>query len=241
LSNQWFILNQYLRQPTEASEVAKTLIDLQPGLPWTHHCLAWSSVALRRFDEAEAGMRTVLEIDPSYAYALGNLAHLLYRRGAFEEAVELYRGIHERSHQSEQIASDVHDSLCFGLALQGAGREDEARTVLEAEIEALRAQSASAPLVGSDRGRQAALLATAGKAGQASALAREIEAEDSDDPYLLFSLAETYALIGEPDHAVALLERANRAGYDDPYFILVDPLLRDLQNRPELEQLAPPS
>jgi len=186
-------------------------------------------------------MRSVLEIDPSYGYALGNLAHLLYRRGAFEEAVELYRGIHVRSHQSEQITSDVHDSLCFGLALQGAGRADEALIVLETEIEALRAQSAAAPLEGSDRGRQAALLATAGKARQASALAREIEAEDPDDPYLLFALAEAFALIGEPDHAVALLERADSAGYDDPYFILVDPPLRGLQNRPELEQLAPPS
>jgi len=241
LFNQWFTLNQYLRRPAAAYEVARELVELQPESPWARHGLAWSLVALRRFDDAEAGMRAILESDPSFSYALANLAHLLYRRGAFDEAVDLYRKMDAESHASERIDSDAFDSLCLGLALQGAGRADEARTVLEAEIDALRAQSVSNPLEDFERERQAGLLAAVGRGREASALARKIEAEDPDDPQVLLALAEVYALIGEPDHAIALLGRAFDAGYDDPYYVLLDPPLRGLQNRPELEQLAPPS
>ena len=45
--------------------------------------------------------------------------------------------------------------------------------------------------------------------------------------------------MGEPDRAIALLEQVYEAGFDDPYYILVDPPLRSLQERPELKELAP--
>ena len=103
------------------------LVEYAPESPWSRHALAWVYVALRKFDEAEEGMRAVLEVDPENGYATPNLAHLLYRRGAFEEAVEIYRSRSERSRGGEQAASDLHDTLCLGLALEGAGRRDEAR------------------------------------------------------------------------------------------------------------------
>ena len=52
-------------------------------------------------------------------------------------------------------------------------------------------------------------------------------------------LAEVHALIGDPDGAIALIEQSFEAGYGDPYFVLTNPPLKSLQDRPELEVLAP--
>jgi tetratricopeptide (TPR) repeat protein len=196
-------------------------------------------VALRRFDEAEAEMMAVLEIDPAHRFALANLGHLMYRRGAYDEAVELYRGIYDQSHQSEQIQSDVYDSLCLALALQGAGRSDEARSILEQELDDLRARTTTASSRGTDPSREACLLAALGRGRDARDRALELEPLVVDDPAGLFILAEAFALVGETDKAVEFLERAVEIGFNDPYYILVNPPMRGLQDRPEMEELAP--
>ena len=94
LYNQWFVLNIKLLQPAAAEAVARRLLELQPDSPWARHALAWSLVSERRFGEAEEATRKVLEVDPFHNYALPNLAHLLYRRGAFEDAVDVYRELY---------------------------------------------------------------------------------------------------------------------------------------------------
>jgi tetratricopeptide (TPR) repeat protein/tRNA A-37 threonylcarbamoyl transferase component Bud32 len=237
--NLWWVLIQNLRRPVAAEEAARTMVELEPESVWTQHSLGWTMVALRRFDEAETQMRKVLEIDPTHRYALANLAHLLYRRGAFEEAIEIYAPIHQQSHASEQMQSDVYDSLCLGLALQGADRRDEARDVLEAELNDLRAKVATGLPEGTDPGREACLLAALGRRPEALKRALEIEAALGDDSHGFFMVAEAYTLAGEPDRAITALERAMEAGYNDPYYILLNPPLHGIQDRPELEGLAP--
>ena len=235
--NMWWVLNQNLLRPVEAEEAARTLVDLQPDNPWSHHALGWTLVSLRRFDEAEKEMRTVLEIEPNHSYAMANLGHLLYRRGAFDEAVEIYRDISRRSHDSEQIGSDMYDGLCLGLALQGAGRIEEARAVLQEEL----AEHAATMPDEAEPGREICLLAALGRSREAWRMAQEVESTGPEDPAQLLILAETYALVGLADAAIQALERAFEAGFDDPYYILVDPLLGGLQNEPAIDRLAPVS
>ena len=235
--NMWWVLNQNLLRPIEAEEAARVMVDLQPENPWSHHALGWTMVSLRRFDEAEEHMRAVLEIDPNHPYAVANLGHLLYRRGAFEEAAKIYRGIHQRSHDSEQIETDIYDSLCLGLALQGAGRTDEARDVLEREF----AEYEPGIREGTEADREICLVAALGRDREALSLARGIEATDPSNPHKLFILAEIYALAGRSDAAVQALERAFEAGFDDPYYILVNPPFASLQNEPAIDRLAPVS
>ncbi len=132
--NMWWVLIQYLRRPVESEEAARALVELQPENPWSVHALGWTMVALRRFEEAEVLMRAVLEIDPNHAYGVANLAHLLYRRGAFDDAAEIYGKHTSARTRASRSDTDIYDSLCLGLALQGAGRIDEAREVLEGEL-----------------------------------------------------------------------------------------------------------
>lgn len=233
--NMWWVLNQFLLRPIEAEEAARTLVDLQPENPWSHHALGWTLVSLRRFDEAEEEMKTVLEIDPSHPFAAANLGHLLYRRGEFQEAAEVYGSTFQRSHESEQIETDIYDSLCLGLALQGAGRQDEAREVFERELAAHQSNVRK----GMEAGREICLLAALGRSREAWSLAEDIESRDPTDPAELLILAEVYTLVGQSEVAVQALERAFAAGFDDPYYILVDPLLGGLQSEPAIDRLAP--
>jgi len=236
LWNLWTAYLQRLHQPQHAENVATQLVAYALESPWSRHALAWTYVALRRFDEAEEGMRAVLEVDPKNGYATPNLAHLLYRRGAYEEAIKIYRSMWERSRGGEQVASGLHDTLCLGLALQGAGQRDEARLVIEGELALFDGQLSQDV---ANLARRACLLAALGKSREAQAQAREVEEQELDDLYPLYLLAQAYALMGEPNRAVALLERVYEAGHDDPYYILVDPPLRGLQERPEIDELAP--
>jgi len=236
LWNLWTAYLQRLRQPQRAERIATQLVEHAPESPWSRHALAWVYVALRRFEEAEEGMRAVLEVDPENAYATPNLAHLFYRRGAYEEAVEIYRSRWERSRDSELSGSVLHDTLCLGLALQGAGRRDEGRRVIEGGLALFDGQSNQDA---ANLGRRACLLAALGRSREAQIQAREVEEQELDDLYPLYLLAQAYTLMGEPDRAIALLEQVYEAGHDDPYYILVDPPLRGLQERPEIKDLAP--
>ena len=236
--NVWMVLNQKLRRPIEAEEAARTAVRLLPESPWSYHMLAWTMVSQRRFEEAEAGMRKVLEIDEDNAYGQSNLAHLLHRGGAFGEAVELFREIHERSHSSDSVTTDSYDSLCLGLALQGAGRRDEASAVLEDELADIEARAIEDP-EGGEAKRKACILAALGRSREARDLALEAEKNAAGNSQTLMILAEVHALIGDPDRAIALIEQSFEAGYADPYFILTNPPLKSLQERPELDVLAP--
>ncbi len=238
LWNLWTMYLQRLHRPQRTEEIALELVEQAPESPWSHHALAWTHVALRRFDEAEVEMRAVLELDPDNNYASPNLAHLLYRRGDFDEAARIYRSLWELSHQNEKITTDSHDSLCLGLALQAAGRAREAREVLEGELDNLQARSQGDA---GSRGRRACLLAALGRSREALGQVREIDSGSLANPSQLFVLAEAYTLMGEPEQAVVFLERAYEAGYHDPYYVLVNPPMRGLQSRPEIEELAPPS
>jgi hypothetical protein len=71
-------------------------------------------------------------------------------------------------------------------------------------------------------------------------MAREFEAGNSTNPWDLFVLAETWALIGEPELAIAALEKAYEAGYTDRYYALIDPMLAAIADHPEMDRLAPP-
>jgi tetratricopeptide (TPR) repeat protein len=235
----WWVLLQHLQRPVQAEEAARTMAHLEPESAWARHAVAWTLVALRRFDEAETELRSVLEMDPLHRYARANLAHLLYRRGAHDEAVEIYRRIHHESHENERIQSDAYDSLCLGLALRGAGHEEEARVVLEAELERIRAASSADTEGAMGANREPCFLAALGRSREAWQRAAEIAAIVEDDPEGQFILAEVFTLVGEPDRAIAALERALETGYDDPYYILINPPLSGIQNRPELDELAP--
>ena len=234
-----YYLGGRLRDPVGTERVARALVALQPDLAWAAHALAWSFVMQRRFSEAEEGMRRVLKLDPENPLALPNLAHLILRRGSATEAVAVYRRLGQASPEARRQMSPDHDALCLGLALRTAGQEAEAVSVMRAAAEAMRARAGRKAMDPIDEVTLAALLAGAGRTAEARARLAHVEKPGEPKGQTAAWLARAYATLGDTDRAAALYERAVVTGYNDPYYVLIDPSLAAIRDRPEIDRLIP--
>jgi eukaryotic-like serine/threonine-protein kinase len=239
LWNAYFLHVRRLRDPVGTERVARALAVLQPDYANAAHTLAWSFVMQRRFTEAEEGMRATLKLDAENPYALPNLAHLLLRRGAAAEAVAVYRRLDQVGAEARQRMSPDHDALCLGLALRAAGQEAEAVAVMQAAAKAMRARAGRKPMDPVDETTLAALLAGAGRTAEARARLAQVEKPGEPKGETAAWLARAYATLGQTDRAAALYERAVVTGYDDPYYVLIDPSLASIRDRPEIDRLIP--
>jgi tetratricopeptide (TPR) repeat protein/tRNA A-37 threonylcarbamoyl transferase component Bud32 len=238
LYNAFFLMGR-LRDPQRTERVARALVALQPDYGNAAHTLAWSLAMQRRFPEAEEAMRATLKLDPENPWALPNLAHLLLRRGAVTEALAVYRRLGRVGPDARKFMDTDHDALCFGLALRAAGEEAEAGSVMQAAAEAMRARLAGRSMGAGDRGLLAALLAGAGRPAEARALVARAERDGEVRGEDAAWLARAHAVLGEPDRALALYERAVETGLRDPYYVLIDPSLASIRDRPEIDRLDP--
>jgi tetratricopeptide (TPR) repeat protein len=239
LYNEYFLM-QRLRDPLRTERVARALVALQPDYAGTAHALAWSFVMQRRFPEAEEGMRATLKLDPENAYALANLAHLLLRRGATAEAIVLYRRLLLVSPEARKSMDPDDDALCLGLALRANGQDAEARSVMQKGVDAMRARAGHKPMTVIEEAKLAALLAGAGKKAESqSILARAEQAGQATGDAAAW-LARAHATLGDADRASALFVRAVETGYRDPYYVLIDPSLAPIRDRPAIDRLVPP-
>ena len=89
--------------------------------------------------------------------------------------------------------------------------------------------------------RTSSLLAALGLSSEAVAIARKVEASHPKDSGEFVIAAETYAMTGDRAAAIRALEEAAAAGYDDRYYLLINPALVGIQDDPALKRLAPSS
>ena len=237
--NLWSLCLGGLKDPARAEQASRTLVSLLPGNTFAMHALAWSLVAERRFAEAEDGMRTVLKLEPSHEYALPNLGHLLYRRGAPKEAAATYRDVIKQAREGSLKTGTEHAELSLGLALAAAGETVEARRTLVEAADRLRARAKKNPAPPEDEAMIATMLAAAGRKDEARALAERADRSAAGSIDVNYELARTWAVMGDRAKAIRYLEAAFAAGYDDTYLIVIDPALAPLQDDPAIEKLAP--
>ena len=236
LWNSYFLCVGPLKDPKKSETAARLLLGLIPDVADARHALGWSLVAQRRFAEAEQAMRETLKAEPAHAWALPNLAHLLARRNALEEAIGIYRQLRKtRSPTGEW----EHEALCLGLVLRAAGQATEADSEMRSAAEALRLRGRKKPLDRGDEALLVALLAGAGRTAEARSLLGKLErgSEPTGDTAAWFARARV--ALGDPDRAAALYVRAIESGASDSYFILIDPSLAAIRDRPEIDRLLP--
>jgi tetratricopeptide (TPR) repeat protein len=192
----------------------------------------------RRFAEAEQAVLATLRLDPQNPLALDNLAHLQFRRGAVENAIGSYHRAIEKRDGDE--AETDHDALCLGLALRAAGRTEEAVAVMRSAAAALRARSRKTPTSEDDEAILVALLAGGGRTAEARARLARLEKGPEPTGATAAWFARAHVALGELDRASALYVRAVDTGYSDPYYVLIDPSLAAIRDRPEIDGLLPP-
>jgi hypothetical protein len=102
-----------------------------------------------------------------------------------------------------------------------------------------RARDRTQPLDVGDQGLRAAQLAAAGRGDEARVLLRALAREKEGSASLHLGLARGWAVLGDHERAIRHLEEADAAGFEDVYFILIDPPLASLRGDPAVERLAP--
>jgi predicted Zn-dependent protease len=86
---------------------------------------------------------------------------------------------------------------------------------------------------------RATLLAGSGRTAEARRILARVERAGEATAEAAAWLARAHALLEDVDRAAVLFERAVTTGYRDPYYVLVDPPLAAIRDRPEIDRLIP--
>ena len=208
---------------SEAEAAFERAIALNPSYSVGHQWYANYLTARGRFDEAVVAMRRAQEVDPLSLIASAALGWVHFYQRDYDAAVEQCRRTLELNPRFELA------HLWAGWAHEGAGRYVEAVQHL---TEAVRLSSDGAVALAS-LGRAQALSGDRGAARDTLAKLQRVHRD-----YLpLFELAKLRLALGEPDQAIALLQRAHAERSHSIVFLSVDPQLDLLRRDPRFSEL----
>lgn len=254
---------RYREQPlAEWDEASRALatraLELDPNLAEAHTSLAFSLWSDYQYVEAEDHFRKAIALNPSYSAARYWYASLLVDEGRLEEAegqIILAREADPRS----PIVFAHHAEMLGRL-----GRFDEARVAIEAlraldpsgtlyhaaRMGYLRAQNdldgalneldhleGTDPRDAGYRVARATVYAALGRTEPARGILRELEALPADQRPSS-GIAETYALLQEPDTCFQWLEKAAFESFDlDAGYWRYEPRLEPIRRDPRFHDL----
>ena len=224
--NLWWLELNHLLDPAASEKTARRMLELSDDAD-NRHRLAWSLFAEGRLRQAEQWMRRTLELQQDHRFASYNLAHLLYKQGAYDEALAKYELLFEFNDRDDP-PFDL--SLYRVLAMAKTGRSDEVPDVLhqiEQQLQAAEREHGSMQLLDVNR---ALLFAARGETDDAVALL-EKHRDQPEETWVLFRMAEGYALLEQATDACELLDRAYRSGYEDRYFATILPTFDRIADR----------
>jgi tetratricopeptide (TPR) repeat protein len=206
----------YDRDLTGAEDMIAWALALQPNSVHAHYTYAMLLMALGRFAEAIAHIKTAERLDPLSPTIQSNFGRVLYRARRFDEAIpRLNRALELDPEMSGSVNSRLAD------VYEQMGQYDRAVTA------SLRAGPAG-------RGQLARVYARMGRHREA----RQILEDAKASPGRLSPIVEasTYAALGDKDRAFKILFDSLEAA-SPPLFISVDPPLDSLHSDPRWPEL----
>jgi len=219
-----FVAFLYERDWEAAERELRRSIALNPGYPVGHQFYADYLKATGRFDEALAEMRQALELDPLSMALNTGLGHVLYLARDYDAAIEQYR----IALKIDPTFGPAH--LWFGRPYLQKGLYDEAIAEIRLAVTASNASTISLAVL-------AHAYASAGRSGEARRILADL-LERSRTKYLpSYWLALVYTGLGEPDEAIAWLERAYEERSSWLVWIKVEPRFDRLRSDPRFVSL----
>lgn len=230
LGNLWFIHIFFRKDPQEAEDVARRMVNLGPEIANYQHSLAWSLVAQGRFEEALPFLRKTLDLEPQHPYGLPNMAHVLLAVGAADEAALKYRELRELISQGRLQGSYLKESFNLAFALLENNEPEEARKVAAEGQEALLKSLEGNPPNAQNLSLLGQFEWAKGRQDEARRYLDQALKIGIKDPYTTKELAELYALLGEGELAIKTLKSSLESGYHDPFFPLIFPAFQSIRN-----------
>jgi tetratricopeptide (TPR) repeat protein len=214
----------------EADMASRRAIELAPELGQTHASRGFVLFLMSRGDEAMEEFARAIELDPKQFEARYFQARAGYQKGDLARAVELFEeaaSVRE-DHEARYFAAQTYTAL---------GREETAKEAYQRALPVIDKHLELNP----DDARAWTMAAVAhsrlGDRQEGLTSAERALDADPEDAAVLYNVACFYALEGEPDSALACLERAATAGFAHPEWIEHDPDLDSIRDDPRFRAL----
>lgn len=187
--------------PEDILAASARALDLDPDLAEAHASRGLALSTLNRNDEAELEFKAAMRLDPNLFEVLKFYGRACQSLGRFAEAAAYF----ERA-----CAASPDDVRCPVLLAQNyrdLGRRDEAALALRRSLQKIERELQQHPENANAAALGACVLATLGETGRAKDWASMALSLDPDDLLTQYNTACAYALMGEADAAIDLLER----------------------------------
>ncbi|WP_162917558.1 TPR end-of-group domain-containing protein [Dongia deserti] len=177
-------------------------LELDADLAEAHASRGLALSTLERHEEAEREFKAAMRLDPNLFEVLKFYARACQSQGRFAEAAEYF----ERA-----CAASPDDIRCPVLLAQNyrdLGRRHEAEVALRRSLEKIERELQRNPERSNAAALGAVVLATLGETARARDWASMALSLDPDDLLTQYNTACAYALMGQAEAAIDLLERA---------------------------------
>ena len=207
----------------------KRALELNPNYASAHQWYAWELLLQGRFAEATGEMNRARELDPLSLAINTDIGLHYYYMHHFDQAIQQYQKVLEMDPQSAQLHSYMASAYVYDGRYQEALAEQEKWAAFSdgsAELQAKRREQVSemkrAFAVGGERGAWRKSLEIA-------------RAAPGNGPA---GIAAFYAVLGEKDRALQLLEKSYVEREELMLYLKVDPGYDNLRSDPRFDNLV---
>jgi TolB-like protein/DNA-binding winged helix-turn-helix (wHTH) protein/Tfp pilus assembly protein PilF len=200
----------------------KRAIELNANLPASYDYYAFFLQTMGRQEEALAAVRRAVELDPLSPWYLSEEGRVLFRARQYESAVTCYQRALELDPQYVPALTRMTDTYTI------MGKYDDALAYIQ-KLREVTGDSKAGSL------QLLELYAHTGKRREALAGLTKMQ-NDGPLDHSSLGVASVYAVMGEPDQAIALLEKSFESR-STLAFVFVDPRLDPLRSNPRFQQL----
>ncbi len=215
----------------EADRASARALELDPDLPEAHASRGLAASLKKQYAEAKAELEIAIRLDPSLFEPYYFYGRNCYAQGLLEDAVQWFQ------RASRVRPEDYQAPMLMASALHGLNRTDEALAAYRAGLAAAQQHLLLHP------GDARALYFGANALSQIGDRERSLEWADRaqtiepDEPQVLYNIACVYALLGEKDRAIGVLERSVTRGWFQREWMEHDPDLASVRDDPRFQKL----
>ncbi len=214
----------------EADRASLRALELDPELAEARSARGFVLFVSGRLDEAETEFQAAIDLDPQLPDARYLFGRMRFQQGRMEDAARLFA-------EAAAIRDDYDSAFFAAQALEALGREDEAREQYLRGLEAAEQHMDLNP----DDARAATMRAVAsfrvGRSEDGFEWGRRAVELDPDDAGVRYNVACLFAVAGDRERALELLEQAVASGFGNRNWLERDPDLASVRDDPRFQAL----
>jgi TolB-like protein/Tfp pilus assembly protein PilF len=214
----------------EAERASERALELNPALAEAHAARGFVLFTQGRWEEAETRFRAAIRLDPKLGDARYVFGRMRFQQGRMEEAARLFS-------EAAELRDGYESAFFAAQALEALGRDAEAQEQYLQGLEAAEHHMDLNP----DDARAATMRAVAsfrvGRSDAGLEWGRRAVEIDPEDAGVRYNVACLFAVAGERERALELLEQAVAAGFGNREWLERDPDLESVRDASRFQAL----